>query len=383
MCKLLEVAAGAVRTDDAYDFPLASIVGITERYVGANGTTQAISDAATKLINEFKRPEPGYGWAGEGADWRNLRHRLEKLTLGEPVTLIEPGEAWSDQALADLRAMSPEEREHWLALFAYARTATQSQPTKRFIKEAARLLEPIGLSSFRTRLATWIPETNNRRTEPKEHRAPTFGAFPDPNLLLAADHIDLWKGLVWCCAAFDDDHLTALLGQLADHMYRKIPLHGARAPKVGNACVSVFALKADQASIAQLERLRSKIKKKSIRQQIDRAVARAADNRGMTEEDLAETSIPTHGLQTGGVLEQQLGDVTARLTIVGPAATRLEFVQPTGKVQKTAPATVKTPSKATTSSQSSSAKPSSSPTTRRSSTRSSSVKLSEGTDLTR
>ena len=341
VCKLLELAARAVQGEDTHGFPLASVVGIAERYVEAAGTTQAISDAATAVITEFTRPHPDFGIVYELAEDRNLRHRLEKLTLGQPITLIEPGEAWSDRALADFGKMTTEEREHWLSLFTHARTATQSQPTKKFIKEAARLLEPIGLASFKRHLAAWIPETNKPRTETIEVEPARLNYFPDPNLLLRVDHIDLWKGLVWCSGAYDDEELTGLLGQLTDHMYRKIPRHGARSSKVGNACVSVFAMKADAGCVAQLERLRSKVKKRSLRGQIDRAIDRAAGRQGTTKEDLAETSIPTYGLQSPGVLDRQFGDVTARLSVVGPAATSLQFVRSDGKVQQSAPAAVR------------------------------------------
>ncbi len=340
VCRLLELAARTVRADESWDFPLASIVGVAERYTEANGTSQAISDAASELIEEFTRPDPDTAVCHESADFRKLRHRLEPLTLGEPIQLIEPGEAWSDRALADLAAMPDDERDRWTALLAHAVTATQSKPTKKFLKTAAGLLEPIGLDGFKRRMTDWIPLVDRPRTEKIEVNPQWPQYVPDPNLLIKGNHTDLWKGLVWCFGVYDDEELVGLLGQLADHMFKKIRGHGARSPKVAKACVHVLGQKADVHSVAQLERLRSKIKKRSLRAEIDKAIEAAA-LKETTKEDLAETHVPTHGFNAEGVLEQPLGEVRARLRVVGTASTALEFVEPGGKVRKTAPAAIK------------------------------------------
>ena len=84
--------------------------------------------------------------------WRNLRHRLEKLTMGEEITLIEPGEAWSDLALADLRAFLV----RGLGFALSNRSDVDDQILEDFVQDALlKILENLGSFRGESRFTTW------------------------------------------------------------------------------------------------------------------------------------------------------------------------------------------------------------------------------------
>ena len=60
------------------------------------------------------------------AELRGLRRRLETMAVEMPVSLIQPGEAWADRAIADLEAVPADVRNRWAVLLAHAVTACLS-----------------------------------------------------------------------------------------------------------------------------------------------------------------------------------------------------------------------------------------------------------------
>ncbi|MCA9174003.1 MAG: DUF4132 domain-containing protein [Planctomycetales bacterium] len=349
VCRLLDLANGAVLEGASrWNIPLGGLIGLAERFVDEHGRSQNVSAAAQKLIDSIRTPGDAHRPPNadhEPAEVRKQMRRLEQLLLDTDISLIEPGEAWSDRALADLGAVHAAERQAWIDLLTHATTAQASKPTKKFIARAAELLAPIGEDNFRQCLADWAPLLHQPRTSTVEAPTdPAWAAFsPDRNTLICDRHADLWKGLAWICAAFNDtndpqlkEQIIETLGVIADGAYHKVRNFGPRLPKVGNACVNVLAMLPSPHAVAQLERLRAKLKKPSIRKQIDGALEAAAKHQGVSVAELSDTAVPSFGLCRGRT-SVELGELTGELVVESAATVSLLFHKRDGTLRKTAP----------------------------------------------
>ena len=81
-----------------------------------------------------------------------------------------------------------------------------------------------------------------------------------PCLSITEGNQDILRGLVWCCC-LEPDALTArTIGALGISAYRKVRFVGARAVRVGNACVFGLGVMGDADAVAQLAILKVKVK---------------------------------------------------------------------------------------------------------------------------
>ncbi|MEW2045195.1 DUF4132 domain-containing protein [Streptomyces sp. NPDC005476] len=151
---------------------------------------------------------------------------------------------------------------------------------------------------------------------------------------------DLARGVVWAAALSGGpgavEHLDALVqrvGGLTAGVFEDLKLAGA--------AINALAETGGSASVEVLWRLRSRIKHRALRKQLDTALVTAAGKQGITAEQLIERSVPDHGLAPDGSLERELGGHRVRVAIEGATAVRLTFTRPDGTTTRTAPAAVK------------------------------------------
>ncbi|MGW7409532.1 DUF4132 domain-containing protein [Streptomyces sp. NPDC054833] len=151
---------------------------------------------------------------------------------------------------------------------------------------------------------------------------------------------DLARGAVWAAALTGGPAAVRHLGALA------LRTGGPRSDvtqdlKLAGAAINALAETGDPASLEALWRLRSRIKHRALRKQLDTALVRAAGKQGITAEQLVERSVPDHGLTPDGSLERELGGHRVRVAIEEAATVRLTFTRPDGGTSRTVPAAVK------------------------------------------
>lgn len=313
-----------------YGFPISRIVSLAERVAGEAG----LPDQALPQLRRI-RPDEKHEYQEE----RKVRARIDALFGVQGSVLPEAGEPWADTLRTDLSSASKDERAAWEALLAHARTADGARPTVKWLKEAARLLACVGDERFLRRLQDWLPRVAERRSVALAWSDPRW--TPDPNLLLSDHNADLLKGLAWICAELDKPSLPALLGDLAESCYKKLPWHGPRCAKVANACVQALGLSPRGEAAAQLSRLKTKVEAPSARGLIEKALDTAAARAGLTAADLEELALPSFGLDAEGKFRSQLGRFTAEVRLDGARDAKLCWFTEEGKEQKTVPAEVK------------------------------------------
>ncbi|MGW5660444.1 DUF4132 domain-containing protein [Streptomyces sp. NPDC003758] len=151
---------------------------------------------------------------------------------------------------------------------------------------------------------------------------------------------DLARGVVWAAALTGGpvavQHLGALAGRTGG-----LETGVIEDLKLAGAAINALAETGDPGSLKALWRLRSRIKHRALRKQLDTALVTAAGKQGITAEQLIERSVPDHGLAPDGSLEQELGGHRVRMAIEEAATVRLTFTRPDGGTSRTAPAVVK------------------------------------------
>jgi hypothetical protein len=273
------------------------------------------------------------------SDGRKLLAEFDTL-LGKPKpSPIERGEAWSDAALTDLKAMSGAEASAWSALVAHCATADSSKPAKKWLSEAGRLLVEVGRKSFKERVLHWFELVALPRPIHREPEHPNWQ--PDPDQLISERNATVLRGLVWSCAGWTDAEISTALSALAEVCFKKVRLLGPRCPRVGNACLYSLSTTSSEDAAAQLSRLDSTVKQPTAKKRIGKSLDAAATLTGQTREDLEEKSVPDFGLSVEGNLTRAFGKYSAQLQVVQSRDVEVAWSRNDGKVFKAVPADVK------------------------------------------
>ncbi len=246
-----------------------------------------------------------------------LTQQLKKRLGGSHLTA---GEVWTDTILADLKEMNRTRQEMWEAIFLHASKIKAAKPNPTWLKNAEKLITEIGIESFQQSILTWLSSVGKDRSQ-----------------VMPNDNANILKGLVWFCGFYNDDEVKRLLADVALGCFYKIPQHGERSRKAGNACIHVLG---NLSAIGELTQLRLQVRNRRTKDLLSEALETAAEKAGITTTRLEEISVPTFDLTGPGILEQQMGDFTAELRIEGNSTT-LKWRKGNGSLQKSVPVAVK------------------------------------------
>jgi hypothetical protein len=257
------------------------------------------------------------------AEQRELARRITEMLGGQDALVLDP-EPWADRVAADVQAMDEPARGRWLALVRHLRDATSAKASAKWLKEARRLVGEVGAEEFHGRALAWVA-----------------GVREGADTQVSPRNGDLLRGMVWCLAERGDEDTARVLGDLALIGARKIPSVGVRSLKAMNACVAALGDMAGAEPMAQLSRLRARVRYAQAQGTITAALRGAAERRGVGMDELEELVVPTFGMDEPGVLREEIGDCTAEVRIVGTAEVETVWVRADGKRQKSPPAGVK------------------------------------------
>ncbi len=269
---------------------------------------------------------------------RTMWERIKKMLATEKSpAAIEPGEAWADTALQDLQSMILDERVVWAEILHHAWSANGSKPSKKWLKEAERLVGQCGKQVFTDKLGKWLPLMSQPRTQPKGRQA----WEKDPTGMFSNNTAQILRGLIWMGATIDDPTVCRMLGDTAEICFKKIRDVGPRCPKVGNACLYSLSVLPGPEAVAQLSRLKTKVKHASSRRMTDKALGAVASRSGLSGAELEEISVPTFGLGSGGCSTRKLGRYTAQISVSGTGDVDLVWFQNDSKGQKSIPTEIR------------------------------------------
>ncbi len=298
-------------------FPFESIVRATECF----GKRHEFPEDLLTRIHQF----------AYRCQWtqRDLAQQVVPLLGPPPNGILYPGEAWSNQALSDLEAMTKDRRSSWLALLTHCATALAAKPSAKWLRVAGQHLQSIDPQDFEERLLAWFPLVGQPHPEP-----PPLGLISDPRRATPLElHIHLLKGLVWC-ATDASRKLARALTDLAIAAYEPVPNVGPRAVKLGNGCLWTLGQLGDLVGVDQLLIVKTRVKYGPAQKAAEKALTTTAKRVGLTPSDLEEIGIPTYGLDDRGVHRIVLGAEVAEIR-VSPRGAALHWFRslPNGEEQ--------------------------------------------------
>jgi hypothetical protein len=265
--------------------------------------------------------------------------RIRSLLGGPSTVEIEPGEAWSERARADLAALPGNKRQPWNRLLAHCTSAESSKPAKKWLAAAGELMEALGRDEFRKSVVQWFPLVSQSRVIHRETMHPQWE--PDPDLLITDRNATILKGLAWCCSGWNDPEISRALSELAEICFKKVRWLGPRCPRVGNACLYSLSSTSSEEAAAQLSKLDQLVKQPTAKKRIGKSLDKAAESTGQTRADLEEKSVPTFGLGMDGRITRVFGPYTAELRVVDSRDVQFAWMDQNGKSLKSVPGSVK------------------------------------------
>ena len=265
--------------------------------------------------------------------YRKSIERFVGPAAGLPLT---EGEPWADIAQATARESA--KSSEWTNLVEHCVSASAGKPSKKWGKEAEKLIDALGHEELVEALPTWFEAVEQPRTTKPGQKHYYAG---DWSMHITDRNADVLKGLVWCCALVENAELTRSLGRLGMAAYKKIPQVGPRTQKVGNAVVYSLGQLANDSALAQLAYLKTRVKMTNVQKFIGKALQAAAEKRGVSPEEIEEMGVPAYGMTNVGIREETIGDFTARVAVNAKGKAELLWVKADGKMQKSVPAAVK------------------------------------------
>jgi hypothetical protein len=261
---LIRMIEGARRSGGtSWRMPWPGILRQAELCIERNGVAPELRDALLGIRNA--RVE---AFKGE-REHLEIATRAERL-LGAKRTavsasVIQPGERWSNQALAQVAALPQAEQAAWAALLDHAASSKSGQPGKRWLAKAEELSRDVG-DSFGATVSEWLELVTANPDRVDEFGDPAFAFVAPANL-------SVLRGLAFCMS-HSGAAAVAPLRNLAAYCYAKVPERGPRSAPLANACVSGLGL-IGKASIPGLEELHEEVSHRSSRTSILRALERA------------------------------------------------------------------------------------------------------------
>ncbi len=171
-------------------------------------------------------------------------------------------DVWGKTIIAELAAMTDQERQPWLALLNHCARIKGIKPSPSWIQQARALAAQIDQQVFLDKIQDWLGLFRNQE-----------GQIDESSNTILTRRIDessttILQGLIWSCAEGHDRTLSAILAHTALDGYHKQFNGGPLSPRVANACVAVLGTLPGMYAISQLERVRYHIKQASYQKHI-------------------------------------------------------------------------------------------------------------------
>jgi hypothetical protein len=300
--------------------PLNGVVKMIEHYDAKQIFTEQHNSALNQLQLMLKAQS-------QRKNSKKLLTRIDKLLTddSEPPLCIEPGEAWADMAIVDLKALNEETFADWCLLLTHCKTATSAQPNAKWSKTAKQLCQSITSASIKSLVLKWLLQINSKSTSQP----------------IDESHQDILRGLIWIISIEGDEAIAKALSALALASFKKLAGIGPWAIKIGNACLYGLSQVSARFAVSQLALLKVRVSYRAALVNIDQALLEAAQRAGMTEQSLAQISVPTYGLTSVGVYRQEFGALVAQLSLSEQGTVDLNWDVGAGKRLKSVPTWVK------------------------------------------
>ena len=236
-----------------------------------------------------------------------------------------------------------EDKKVWFALISLAQKANGSKPTQKYLNESKSLIDSLGADKFKKVTQEWFKIVINLKEVITEHvytwdngTQHTYNSIE----FLSSFNSEALKGFVWMSSWFYDQNTIQTISKLAERSFKKIPQKGPAAAAVGNACLYTLYASKGLDGIAQLSRLRLKIKQTNTLALIEKYINEAAIKLGITAVEVEDLAVDDFKLINHQLL-YDFQDYKGVIVLTKIGKSEIKWFKPDGKEQKTVPQFVK------------------------------------------
>ncbi|MCL9807027.1 DUF4132 domain-containing protein [Flavobacterium amniphilum] len=241
-----------------------------------------------------------------------------------------------------LEQQKEEDKKLWFELIALAQKANGGKPSQKYLNEAKKIIDQLGSDKFKKVTQEWFTFVINLK-ETVTVKTYTYSGYESTyNVIefLSSLNADAIKGFVWMSSWFYDNTTIQTISKLADRSFKKIPEKGPAAAGIGNACLYTLYASKGLDGIAQLSRLRLKIKQANTLTLIEKYIDEAAAKLGISSTEIEDLAVDDFKLKDHQ-LTYTFDDFTGVLELTGIGKSNLKWIKPDGSQQKSVPQLVK------------------------------------------
>lgn len=246
------------------------------------------------LVNTGQEPPPELRQGAEVLCCHLQRYNPYEATilrsLIQPNTVeipLQPGEAWTDCALTDLRSLPLDDQRIWVDLFKICWIADGSKPNQSWWKWVETPIAQIGSESLQPHLANWLNLAAQPRTGPvnvdvtglMERYSHQDGAS---NLYaMATTNASTLKGLCWVASRYPSPEIVGGLEQVVLAAFHTGPKAEPLCIRLGNAAIWALGHIANFDSTMCLVHLSEAVEMPIAQKSIIKALTAAAQKAGV------------------------------------------------------------------------------------------------------
>ncbi|WP_400193248.1 DUF4132 domain-containing protein [Hymenobacter sp. B81] len=298
--------------DALRSMPVLLTLNQLEKHLKKHGADEQLGRYLHQILDATADQNSGYG-SGQAV---KIRLKLQEL-LGTqddtslPTVRFPDGDAFG-RALNEFVAALPIQNAHtrpWLQLLQTWQKASGGQPSAKYMKEVDAAVAAIGPDAVRRQAAEWLQLLASIPVEERQHthtyndnQTYTYSSWD----FLQEPSLNVGKALAWTAGPLADTAVLLHLAALTEKCYRKIPGRGPLAVGLGNACLLALS-QGGLPGVAQLSRLRPKVRQANTQELIGRYIEKGAEKLGVTPAEIEDMAVPTAGL-THGRADYDYGD---------------------------------------------------------------------------
>ncbi|HEX4641917.1 MAG TPA: DUF4132 domain-containing protein [Candidatus Acidoferrales bacterium] len=261
-------------------------------------------------------------------DAQHFREQIAELMREEGEKQLDPGRGpWTQVVFDEIKTKEEIARAGWEGLLEHCRALEQAVPGAKWKKRSRELINILGEAEVFSALLRWLA-LGPTPGQPSEARSPI-------------EDSPYQKGLVWCLGASNNRETAVAIADFGLACLRKVPLLGAVSQKVGFTCAQALGAMECGEAVAQLTRLRAKVKYTVARRLIEKSLRQTAERSGLTVEALEDMSVSNYGLDAEGEAKIDIGDARAIVRLGADGHAGVAWFDADNKLVKSAPSHVK------------------------------------------
>jgi len=318
--RLLRENGGAMGSMAHMYFPIRDLISLLSRDQVTDGIRSELRKLHLRLApSPSGKIEPGT---------QEFRDEIEKLIRTEGEIQLDPGRGpWSQIVFDEIKTKEEITRAGWEGLLEHCRSLEPAVPGAKWNKRSRELITVLGEDEVFPAMLRWLA------------LGPTPGQPPEARSPIEDSAYQ--KGVVWCLAQRNDREAALAIADFGIACLRKIKLLGAVSQKVGFACAQSLGTMECSEAVAQLARLRAKVKHSVARRLIEKSLRQAAERSGLTVQELEDISVGHYGLDAQGKAEVLVGDAKAIIHLNDDGRVGVAWHNADGKLVKAAPSHIK------------------------------------------